>query len=272
MKSLAELLPIKQSVENVTVTTAEKSPHCKDCFGSGYMGIKTPDNYPMDQVEFCSCQMGSSQKEFWDKKIAGKKRTDLESTLDAAGIPPRYRNHRIGDWDGDNQAAVNHVRSYIKDGSVNGKDSILLYGDYGCGKTSLLVAGVIGRIEGGDRSPALFIKGNRILDEVQATYSRGSEHTKIAVIDKYAKSPVLFIDEFGNGFQSKEFTEDKIAIFTDIITYRYDWNLPTLITSNINLEVMQDLLKTPQITDRFLQSYAIAKMVGVNRRLPEKFR
>lgn len=271
MKSLAELLPVRPAGEKVA-TAIGGSTKCKKCLGSGYVGIKTPDNYPMDQVEFCECQMGITQKGFWSRKIAGKRQSDLESILDSAGIPPRYRNHRISDWDGDSQAAVNSVRSYIESGSVKGRGSILLYGDYGCGKTSLLVAGVIGRIGAGDKSPVLFVKGNRILDEVQATYSRGSEQSKIAVIDKYAKSPVLFIDEFGNGFQSKEFTEDKIAILTDIITYRYDWDLPTLITSNIDLGTMQELLKTPQITDRFLQSYAIAKMVGVNRRLPEKFR
>lgn len=271
MKSLAELLP--NQPQTTKVDAVVEHDVCPKCAGDGYIGYKSPDNYPIEEVKFCDCEIGYARKQQWEKRLASKKKSDLDTMLDAAGIPTRYRRHRISDWDDDNQVAVLFARSFAENGYATGKkenrNSICIYGDYGFGKTSLLATAMIAWMQKSGTS-GLFVNGERILDEVQDTYKPKSEYSKLSIVRKYAEVPLLFIDEFGNGFQDKEFTEDKISIFTKIIAYRYDWELPTLMTSNLSLSEMKEQLKTPQLTDRILQTYAVCRMTGKNHRLPQQ--
>lgn len=271
MKSLSELLPTQSQPTKVEIVT--EADVCPKCAGDGYIGYKSPDNYPIEEVKFCDCEIGYARKQQWEKKLAGKKKNDLDTMLDAAGIPTRYRRHRISDWDGDNQWAVVFARSFAQNGYAVGRrekrNSIFIYSDYGYGKTSLLSAAMIGWMQVSG-IVGLFVKGSQILGEAQATYSKESKLSLHEVVMRYSKVPLLFIDEFGNAFQEKELSEDKISIFTNIIAYRYDWELPTLMTSNLSLEALSEQLKTPQLTDRILQTYAVCRMTGENHRLPQQ--
>lgn len=272
MKSLAELLPNRPQITTAEVVTEQDV--CPKCDGDGYIGYKSPDNYPIEEVKFCDCEIGYARKQQWEKRLNGKKKIDLDVMLDAAGIPTRYRRHRISDWEGDNQWAVIFARSFAESGCIVGKlggkrNSIYVYSDYGYGKTSLMSAAMIGWMQVSGMS-GLFVKGSQILGEAQATYNKESKLSLHDVIMRYSKCPLLMIDEFGNAFQEKELSEDKISIFTSIVAYRYDWELPTLMTSNLSLDALSEQLKTPQLTDRIIQTYGVCMMTGKNHRLPTK--
>lgn len=265
MKTLAEVLQERLKSQSLPDQADDGTCYCE---GIGIIGTKTPDNYPMAEVRFCSCEKGQQQKLLWERKNSYVKPFDLEAAMNAAELPTHYRKHRIDSprWVNDNQYAVLYAKEYAANGYVTGKtgvrNSICLFGEFGVSKTSLLSAVMVERMKAG--VSCLFVKAQAIIDEVQASY-KSATVSKLSVLQRYQKIPFLLIDEFGYAFDG-ELTKDKIGIMTEVLSYRYDWELPTAISSNLSPERMKDLLTSQQIVDRILETYAVARMTGDNLR------
>lgn len=253
-----------------------------NCGGVGIVGFKTLEaNYPIEEVEFCVCEKGQEVKAAEERKEGDKKTSGLEGLIKLAKIPTRYARHRVADWDGDDQVAAKLARRYAslgyavatvesppKSGNIvqSNRISLFLYSDYGFGKTSIMSAIMIERMAATGES-SLFSRAADIWMEVQETYKPKATESRLDVLRRYREAPLLLIDEFGYAFEGdKMLTADKVGILTEVLTFRYDWELPTFIASNLDLPKIEALLGSRQLTDRIVQSYAIAKMTGENQR------
>ena len=235
---------------------------CQVCFGSGYADNKFSNDIPVEQINFCNCSAGTARR---SEVVANRAKVEskrLGAGCDAALIPPKYRKFRLDSFTETTFPFLAARMLGASGGITQGKgtkNSMFLFGENGAGKTTLGAAVLMERIEKhGDQ--CLFVCGSMILDEIQDTYN--GTGSKVAALDKYRSVPWLMIDELIEGFQTKELTQDKIGILSKTLSHRYDWELPTIITSNLSLDQLSALLRTPKLTDRIFETYAICQMVG----------
>lgn len=119
-------------------------------------------------------------------------------------------------------------RTWEEGRELGTKNSLVFYGDYGTGKTGLMCGVANELLERG--VSVLYVRVHDLIEDVQDTYSADSEQTTKEILQKYKTAPVLLIDEFN----IHKTSADKLDKIEQIIRYRYNNNLPTLITTNLD--------------------------------------
>ncbi|MDY6836094.1 MAG: ATP-binding protein [Chloroflexota bacterium] len=112
------------------------------------------------------------------------------------------------------------------------KDWLVFQGTYGCGKTHLAAA--IANYRQQQAKPILFIVVMDFLDHLRSTFSPDSKVTYDELFERIKKSPVLILDDFGE-HSSTSWAQEKLY---QLINYRYNTCLPTVITMCSSLEEM----------------------------------
>ncbi len=109
------------------------------------------------------------------------------------------------------------------------KQSVLLHGPFGTGKTGLAVSCLRWWAGLGERM--LFFTVPSLLDAIRATYSPGAQADEREVIEAVKTAPFLVLDDIG-----AERVTDWVAekLFT-VINHRHDEDLPTVFTSNLDI-------------------------------------
>jgi DNA replication protein DnaC len=107
---------------------------------------------------------------------------------------------------------------------------LILFGGYGCGKTHLAAAIANQLVEGGQ--PVLFVVVPDLLDHLRATYGPHSTVRYDERFDEVCNAPLLILDDLGTQ-SSTPWAQEKLF---QILNYRYNARLSTVITSNHSLE------------------------------------
>ena len=110
---------------------------------------------------------------------------------------------------------------------------LVLKGGYGCGKTHLAAAIANQRLAQG--SPVLFVNTPDLLDHLRATFNPESTVTYDERFDQVRNSPLLILDDLGTQSNS-EWAQEKLY---QILNHRYNARLPTVITTNLELEAIE---------------------------------
>lgn len=110
---------------------------------------------------------------------------------------------------------------------------MVLKGGYGCGKTHLAAA--IGNRQLAEGRPVLFINTPDLLDHLRATFSPESTVSYDERFDQVRNSPLLILDDLGTQSNS-EWAQEKLY---QILNHRYNSRLPTIITTNLELEAIE---------------------------------
>jgi DNA replication protein len=92
-----------------------------------------------------------------------------------------------------------------------------------------------------------------LLDELRATYK--SEINEIDLLDSARTIPILILDDLG-AHNYTDWTRNRIY---SIINYRMNELLPTIITSNLSLDEMEDYIGV-RTTSRIIQSSRIFRL------------
>lgn len=248
---------------------------CPVCLGSGYKGWKTPDNYPLAQVDFCQCPRGIAAHAYWDKKAAERERSRLASLFTLAGVPAKYRgvtlesSRPVALADKGKIAAFRAAEEFVGNGYVENRGkarkSLLFSGVVGTGKTHILTA-VLNHFLA-DGLTCLWIEFYDFTDEVQSGYKTGESSSRIkAAVD----ADVLMLDDLGKsernhpqlGFSE---TEDKTDILSRVINARYNANRTTLISTNLRPEQIAQQFNV-RTMDRLMEMCGIYAVAGKNLR------
>ena len=106
------------------------------------------------------------------------------------------------------------------------KGWLLVKGGYGSGKTHLAAAIANDRFSRG--LPGLFIVVPDLLDYLRSTYSPTSEVTYDDRFESIRSAPLLILDDLGSQ-SATPWAQEKLF---QLLNYRYNAQLPTVITTN----------------------------------------
>lgn len=128
---------------------------------------------------------------------------------------------------------------------------LILIGGYGCGKTHLAAAIANERIT--YKQPALFVNVPDLLDHLRATYSPTSDVSYDQRFETVRSAPLLILDDLGTE-NTTSWASEKLY---QILNYRYNAQLPTVITTNHRLEEIDVRLRSRMNDQDLCQIYTI---------------
>jgi DNA replication protein DnaC len=198
---------------------------CSVCGGLGYLRADVPVGHEnFGELVPCTCRLAERA----ERRVAALRTlSDLESLArmtfetfipEGHGLPP------------EKQANLRWAYEEAREFAQNPEGWLVLKGGYGCGKTHLAVAianGCVGRGQ-----PVLFITVPDLLDHLRAAFAPSSSAAYDTRFEEVRTVPVLILDDLGTE-SSTSWAQEKLF---QIFNYRYNAQLPTVITTNHELE------------------------------------
>ena len=128
---------------------------------------------------------------------------------------------------------------------------LVLIGTYGCGKTHLAAA--IANFRAESKAHPLFIVVPDLLDHLRATFNPSSTVSLDRRFEEVRTAPLLILDDLGTQSTTAWVKEKLYQLFN----YRYNAELPTVITTVSSLEEMDPRLRSRMLDRRLCEIYAI---------------
>jgi DNA replication protein DnaC len=160
----------------------------------------------------------------------------------SACIPDRFQDRSlktfIADTDKKREAlkfAVDYANNF-DDALKTGRSAIFI-GLPGTGKTHLAV-GIALRIMHRDNRIVYFTTVRKAMNRVKGTWNKGSEETELEAIESLSMPDLLILDEIGVQFGSDT---EKMILF-DILNERYERRRPTILLSNLTIDMVKSYL------------------------------
>jgi len=222
-------------------------PDCPHCGGLGYV---VPDVSPLDprfgRAIPCTCRATEREMARMDSLMRMSQLGSLQGcTFDSFlpeghGITPaRQRNLRM---------AYDMALNYAQEP----QGWLVFKGGYGCGKTHLAAAVANHRLAMGH--PVLFVSVPDLLDHLRATYAPGSAVNYDQRFDQVRNAPLLILDDLGSQ-SNTEWAQEKLY---QIFNHRYNGRLPTIITTNQELESIEIRIQSRMVDPALVHIIHIA--------------
>ncbi|MFC1927995.1 ATP-binding protein [Chloroflexota bacterium] len=112
---------------------------------------------------------------------------------------------------------------------------LVFQGENGCGKTHLAAAIVNYRYQ--NKQPALFIVVPDFLDHLRSGFNPESKITYDQLFESVKSTPLLVLDDFGKQ-TTTPWAQEKLY---QVINYRYNARLATVITTNHSIEEIREI-------------------------------
>jgi DNA replication protein DnaC len=198
---------------------------CPKCGGTGYLRQEVPIGHPnFGKLMECECRRTERETTRLNKlrsisNLGAMGRFTFETFVqDGYGLTEdKRRNLRMA-----YQTAETFARQP--------KGWLILLGGYGCGKTHLAAA--IANYMVSQKQTALFVVVPDLLDHLRATYSPHSTVTYDQRFEEIRNASLLILDDLGS-HSSTPWAQEKLF---QLFNYRYNAQLPTVVTSNHELE------------------------------------
>ncbi len=184
--------------------------------------------------QYCACELGQQMKRAYQRgredKIRLLRQAEISTLFGEARIPSHFAAYTFETYPRRGaQIALDRSRDYAKSDSRRG---LVLLGGYGTGKTGLAVCILREKIEQGMSS--LFVQVPDLLDRIRAAYGREDRGAQ-DVLEQARKVDFLVLDDFGTEKRTP-WVNEKLY---QIIGYRHDWKLPTVITTDRSLDQLR---------------------------------
>ena len=131
------------------------------------------------------------------------------------------------------------------------KGWLIFMGSYGSGKTHLAAA--IANYRASLGAPPLFIMVPDLLDHLRATFSPKSDVSYDRRFDEIRTAPLLILDDLGTQSMTPWVKEKLYQLFT----YRYNAELPTVITTADSMEEIDARIRSRILDKRLCSTYLI---------------
>ncbi len=205
---------------------------CQHCKGSGFLRMEVPVGDPnFGKLVPCECTIVIKEKRAFEE-LKRSSNLDHFRELNFDTFNPRVPKTKDA-YD----AALNFAR--------DPSDWLLFIGGYGCGKTHLAAA--IANESLNRRVPLYFAVVPDLLDYLRAAFDPNSESSYDERFDAIRNVPLLILDDLGTE-NSKPWAREKLY---QIINHRYNAKLPTVITTNNDLDSIDGRIRS-RLLDRQL--------------------
>ena len=128
---------------------------------------------------------------------------------------------------------------------------LVFMGTYGCGKTHLAAA--IANFRAGSGYPPLFVIIPDLLDHLRATFNPKTAVSYDHRFEEVRTSPLLILDDLGTQSMTPWVKEKLYQIFN----YRYNAELPTIITTSDTIDEIDPRIVSRMLDVRLCRIYAI---------------
>jgi DNA replication protein DnaC len=205
---------------------------CPYCKGSGWLRLESPvGDQNFGKLVPCECTMALKDRKAFEEL---KKTSNIELFRDLTfeSFNPRVPKTRD---------AYEAALKYAKDPS----DWLLFIGNYGCGKTHLAAA--IANEALNRHIRLYFAVVPDLLDYLRSTFDPNSEASYDQRFEMIRNVPLLILDDLGTE-NAKPWAREKLY---QIINHRYNAKLPTVITTNNDLDSLDGRIRS-RLYDREL--------------------
>jgi len=148
-------------------------------------------------------------------------------------------------------ASLEKAFLYAREYAEKPRGWLVITGPYGCGKTHLAAAIANYRADLG--YPPLFIVVPDLLDHLRATFDPGSSVSLDRRFEDVRTAPLLILDDLGTQATTPWVREKLYQLFN----YRYNAELPTVITTASTLEEIDPRIRSRMLDTRLCVIYAI---------------
>jgi len=210
---------------NLLSTEQETQEVCPICRGLGYVRADVPVGHPdFGKLVPCTCHLA---------ELAGRRVEALRALGDLetlARMTFETFNPKGYSLSPDKQANLRGACEEAQSFAGKPEGWLVLKGGYGCGKTHLAAAIANACVERGQ--PVLFITVPDLLDHLRATFAPSSPARYSVRFEEVRTASVLILDDLG----TESSTPWALEKLFQILNYRYNARLPTVITTNHELE------------------------------------
>jgi len=203
----------------------QKVDECPLCKGLGFVREDVPVGHPhFGQLFPCRCKLAEIEQRRMEHLRQLSNLEHMKAKTFESFVPEGYglAPHKASNL----RFAFELAQQYADHPS----GWLVLLGGYGCGKTHLAAAIANRVIERGEA--VLFVVIPDLLDYLRAIFGPNSPVTYDERFDQVRNAPLLILDDLGTQ-SSTEWAQEKLF---QILNYRYNARLPTVITSNQSLE------------------------------------
>ncbi len=222
-------------------------PDCPHCGGLGYVvPALRPDDPGFGRAVVCVCRAADQEKVRLDSLM---KMSQIGALADCTFETFLPEGHGL------TQARQRNLRQAYERAAEYARAPhgwLILKGGYGCGKTHLAAAIANSRLAEG--RPVLFVNTPDLLDHLRATFNPESTVSYDERFDQVRNSPLLILDDLGTQSNS-EWAQEKLY---QILNYRYNAKLPTVITTNLDLESIEIRMRSRMVDPSLSQIIHIA--------------
>lgn len=224
-------MPVDSTIEPI----ADEPPDgtCELCGGAGYVRRPRPLGHPrFGRAEMCDCVLNESSEAKGSRLLRysnlGHLRRMTFDTLHPRGrsADPLHQERFA--------RALASAQAYAEEPD----GWLVLLGRSGSGKTHLAAAVANRCIDLG--KPALFVVVPDLLDHLRASFRPDAEASYDSLFEQVRAAPLLALDDLGS-HSATPWAEEKLF---QILNHRYNLRLPTIITSALGLDEVDERIRT----------------------------
>jgi DNA replication protein DnaC len=223
----------------------EAANTCPHCHGAGFVRLNVPVGHPQfGKAVPCICKRIELQEARLarlrrDSNLHHLRNMTFDTFVVRDDVSPEVR------------MSLQDALSVAREFAADPKGWLLITGHYGCGKTHLAAAVANERVE--RTRSVLFVVVPDLLDYLRSSYAPDSTITYDERFEQVRRIELLILDDLGTQ-NTTPWAAEKLY---QILNYRYNAALPTVITTNQNLSDMD-----PRLASR-LRDQALVRMLPI---------
>jgi len=210
-------------------------PNCPICGGLGYVSYNVPEDDPQfGRVFDCECRQAQVEalRQEHLRQLGG-----LEYLADKTLATFDLELPSLRVWQ---QDELKRVYRRVEEFARRPRGWLIITGGYGCGKTHLAAAIANAQIAAGNR--VLFVTAPDLLDHLRSAFGPvgDDEEGYDTRFEEVRNTPLLILDDLG--IESP--TPWAVEKLYQVLNHRYNANLPTVITTNYDLDDLEQRLRS----------------------------